>query len=147
MKLFSSLLMTRQNKLECLHLAKTLQSSLTLAGSTRSLHKKEVSERTSNWVGSGLALKLKTQLERVTKGKPSSFLALVVNDEEKKFQNIRHLVVIIDTTTSIKHFVDNRKFIRKKYSRNESKMKKLESKYCSNNKNNVIRKCHRRKLQ
>ncbi len=55
MKLFSSLLMMRQNKLECLHLAKTLQSSLTLAGT--SLPKKEASERCSNWVGFGLAFK------------------------------------------------------------------------------------------
>ncbi len=57
-KLFSSLLMTRPNKLECLHLAKTSHSSLTFAGNTRSLPKKEASERRSNWVDSGFALKL-----------------------------------------------------------------------------------------
>ena len=45
------------NKLECLHLAKTVQSGLTFAGSTRSLPKKEASESSSNWVCSGLALK------------------------------------------------------------------------------------------
>ncbi len=45
------------NKPECLHLAITFQSSLTLAGNTRSLPKKEASERYSNWVGFGLALK------------------------------------------------------------------------------------------
>ncbi len=56
-KLFPSLLTTRPNKLECLYLAKTFQSSLTFAGSARSLPKKEASERSSNWVGSGLALK------------------------------------------------------------------------------------------
>ncbi len=56
-KLFSSLLMKRQNKLECLYLAITSQSSLTFAGNTRSLPKKEASERSSNWVCSGLALK------------------------------------------------------------------------------------------
>ena len=50
--------MMRPNKLECLHLAKTFQSSLTFAGNTISLPKKEASERHSNWVGSGLALKL-----------------------------------------------------------------------------------------
>jgi hypothetical protein len=54
---FSALLMTRLNKLECFHLAKTFQSSLTFVGNTRSLPKKEASERHSNWVGSGLALK------------------------------------------------------------------------------------------
>ncbi len=73
----------RPNKLECLYLAITfqssltfagntrrlpkkeaserhsngVQSSLTFAGNTRSLPKKEASERPSNWVGSGLALK------------------------------------------------------------------------------------------
>jgi hypothetical protein len=34
--------------LECLHLAKTFQSSLTFAGNTRSLPKKEASEMCSN---------------------------------------------------------------------------------------------------
>ncbi len=38
---FSSSVMTRPNKLECLHLAKTFQSSLTFAGSTRNLPKKQ----------------------------------------------------------------------------------------------------------
>ncbi len=57
-KLFSSLLTTRPNKLECLHLAKTFQSSLTFAGNPRSLPEKEASERYSNGVGSGFALKL-----------------------------------------------------------------------------------------
>ncbi len=55
---FSSLLSTRPIKLEGLHLTKTFQSSLTFAGNTRSLHKEEASERHSNWVGSGFALKL-----------------------------------------------------------------------------------------
>jgi hypothetical protein len=45
---FSSLLTTRPNKLECLHVAKTLQSSLAFAGSKGSLPKKEASERSSN---------------------------------------------------------------------------------------------------
>jgi hypothetical protein len=48
---FSSLLTMRPNKLECLCLVNTFQSSLTFAGSTSSLHKKDAS------VGSGLALK------------------------------------------------------------------------------------------
>jgi hypothetical protein len=45
---FPSLPMTRPNKLECLYLAITFQSSLTFAGNTRSLPKKEASERCSN---------------------------------------------------------------------------------------------------
>jgi hypothetical protein len=49
--------MTRPNKLECLYLAITFQSSLTFAGNNRSYPKKEASERYSNLVGSGLALK------------------------------------------------------------------------------------------
>ncbi len=76
--------MTRQNKLECLHLAKTFQSDLTIAGSTRSLPKKEASERSSNWVCSGFALNSKTWLERVSKGKPSSWFGLVISNKEKK---------------------------------------------------------------
>ncbi len=39
--------MTRPNKLECLYLAITYQSCLPFAGSTRSLPKKEASERSS----------------------------------------------------------------------------------------------------
>jgi hypothetical protein len=54
---FPLLLMMRPKKLECLYLAISFQSSLTFADSTRSLPKKEASERCSNWVGSGLALK------------------------------------------------------------------------------------------
>ncbi len=51
--------MKRPNKLKCLYLAITFQSSLTFAGNTRSLPKKEASERSSNWVCTGLALKFK----------------------------------------------------------------------------------------
>jgi hypothetical protein len=40
-----------------LYLAITFQSSLTFAGNTRSLPKKEAPERHSNGFGSGLALK------------------------------------------------------------------------------------------
>jgi hypothetical protein len=47
----------RPNKLECLYLAITCQSSLTFAGNIRSSPKKEASERCYYWVGSGLALK------------------------------------------------------------------------------------------
>ncbi len=51
--------MVRPNKLEFLYLAIPFQSSLTFVGNTKSLPKKEASERTSNWVGSGLDLKFK----------------------------------------------------------------------------------------
>ncbi len=40
---FSSLMTMKPNKLECLYLAITFQSSLTFAGNTRSLPKKEAS--------------------------------------------------------------------------------------------------------
>ncbi len=44
-------------KLERLYLAIAYQFSLIFACSTRSVPKKEASERSANWVGSGLALK------------------------------------------------------------------------------------------
>jgi hypothetical protein len=56
------------------------QSSLTFAGNTRSIPKKEASERCSIWVGSGLALKVKDLTE--------SLLGLVISDKGKKFYNI-----------------------------------------------------------
>ena len=80
--------MTRPNKLECLYLAITFQSSLTFAGNNRSLPKKEASERSSNWVCSGLTLKFLDLTGEVSKGKPSSLLGLVISDEVKKFRNI-----------------------------------------------------------
>jgi hypothetical protein len=46
-----------QISLLCLYLAITFQSSLTFAGNTRSLAKKEAPERSSGWVCSGLVLK------------------------------------------------------------------------------------------
>jgi hypothetical protein len=55
--IFSLLQTMRPNKLECLYLANTFQCSQAFAGNTRSLPKKEASERSSNWVFSGLALK------------------------------------------------------------------------------------------
>ncbi len=56
-KVFSFVTDDEPNKLERLYLSITFQSSLTFAGNTSSLPKKEASERHSNWVGSGLALK------------------------------------------------------------------------------------------
>jgi hypothetical protein len=46
----------------------TFQSSLTFAGNTRSLPKKEASERCSNWVGSVLALRFKDQTGKGVQG-------------------------------------------------------------------------------
>ncbi len=53
------MLMTRPNKLECFYLAIIFQSSLTFASNTRSLPKKEASEKTSNWVCASFAHKFK----------------------------------------------------------------------------------------
>ncbi len=78
----------KPNKLECLYLSITFQSSLTFAGNTRSLSKNEASEGPPDWVCSGLALKFLDPMERVSKGKPSSLLGLIVSDEVKKFYNI-----------------------------------------------------------
>ncbi len=80
---FPPLLMMRPNKLECLYLPITFRSSLTFAGNTRSLPKKEASERHSYWVGFGMPSNFKTCLERVSKWKPASLLGPVVSDEEK----------------------------------------------------------------
>ncbi len=57
LKLVSFIADDGPNKLGCLYLAITFQSSLTFAINTRSLSKKEASKRRSNWVGSGLTLK------------------------------------------------------------------------------------------
>jgi len=56
-KLFSFVADNNPTKLKCSGLAITFQSSLTFAGNTRSLPKKEAFERCSDWVGYGLALK------------------------------------------------------------------------------------------
>jgi hypothetical protein len=69
-------------------LATTFQSILTIAGNTRSLPKKEASERCSNWVGSETCPQI---LRPDWKGFPRTntiFLALIVSDEGKKFYNI-----------------------------------------------------------
>jgi hypothetical protein len=73
--------------LECLYLAITFQSSLTFAGNTKSLPKKKLKGAP---IGLALALPSSSnnQLERVTKGKPSSLLGLNVSDEGKKVYNI-----------------------------------------------------------
>jgi hypothetical protein len=72
--------MTRPSKLECLYLAITFQTSLTFGGNTRGLPKKEASEKSSNWVCSGLALKFKDLTGKGVKGKPSSLSGLVISD-------------------------------------------------------------------
>jgi hypothetical protein len=85
---FSSLQKIRSNKLECLYLAVTFQSSLTFAGNTRSLP--NTKHLKGPPIGFTLALpsNSKTQLERVSKGKLSSLLGLVVSDEGKSY--LRH---------------------------------------------------------
>jgi len=80
--------MMRPNKLKCLFLAITFQSSLTFVGNTRSLPKKEASERHSNWVGSGLALKFYDQTEKRFQGQTPSLLGLIFSDKGEKFYNI-----------------------------------------------------------
>jgi hypothetical protein len=75
----------RPNKLECLYLAITFQSSLTFAGAyPRRNHLKGPP------IGFALALpsNSKNRLERVSKGKPSSLLGLVISDKGKQFYNI-----------------------------------------------------------
>jgi hypothetical protein len=56
-KLFSFITVDEAKYARVFVLAITFQSSLTFAGNTRSLPKKEASERYSDWVGSGLALR------------------------------------------------------------------------------------------
>ena len=73
-KLFSFIADNEAVKLECLYLAITFQSSLTFAGNTRSLLKKEASERSSDWVCSGLALKF---LDLTGKGFQGQTLLLI----------------------------------------------------------------------
>ncbi len=88
-KKFPSLLMMRPNKLECLYLAINFQSSLTFAGNTRSLPKKEPSgEGPPIWLALALPTNSKTWLERVSKDKQSSLLGLIVSDKGKKFYNV-----------------------------------------------------------
>ncbi len=83
----------RPNKLDCLYLEITFQSSLTFAGNTTRKHLKGPP------IGFALALpsNSKTWLERVSKGKPSSLLGLIISDKGKKFYNI-------DTWSRYDHF-------------------------------------------
>ncbi len=76
---------TRPNKLECLYLSITFLSSPIFVGSPRSLPKKEASERSSNWVGSGLALKFKDMTGEGVKIKHTSLLGLIISEKEKGF--------------------------------------------------------------
>jgi hypothetical protein len=80
--------MTRPNKLECLYLTITFKSSLIFVGNTRSLPKKEASERCPIVLALALPSNSQTGLEKVSKDKPSSLLDLVISDEGKKFYNI-----------------------------------------------------------
>jgi hypothetical protein len=79
----------RPNKLECLYLAITFQSSLTYAGNTRRLPKKEALKDAPI----GFALALPSNSKTYWKGFPRANLKLslsdlVIIDEGKKFYNI-----------------------------------------------------------
>ncbi len=76
--------MTRPNKLECLHLAKTFQSSPTFAGNTRSLPRKEASERSSNWVWSCPQI-LRPDWKGLPRANPLAYWALSSVTREKSF--------------------------------------------------------------
>ncbi len=78
---FSSLQTTRPNKPECLYLTITFQSSLTFAGNTRSLPKKEASERSSNWVCSQI---LRPDWKGFPRANPLACWALSSDTKEKK---------------------------------------------------------------
>ncbi len=79
--------MTRPNKLECLYLAITFQSSQTFAVNTRSLPKKEASERPANWVCSGLAVNF-LDPKGFPRPNPLAYWASSSVMKEKKFYNI-----------------------------------------------------------
>ncbi len=81
-----SLLILKPNKLDCLYLAITFQSSLIFAGS---LPKEERSERCSNWVGSGLALKFQ-DLAGKGRTNPLAYLASSSVTKEKSFITLTH---------------------------------------------------------
>ncbi len=91
------------------NLAITFRSSLTFAGDTRSLPKKEASERGAP-IGSALVLpsNSKTWLERVSKGKPSSLLGLIVSDLGKRFYNIGTWPAKLTRTISRSYTIDIR---------------------------------------
>jgi hypothetical protein len=78
----------RPNKLECLYLAITFQSSLTYAGNTGPYPRSEYLKGPPTGFGLAFPSDSKTWLERVSKGKPSSLLGLVISDEGKKFYNV-----------------------------------------------------------
>jgi len=77
--------MTRPNKLKCLCLTNTFQSILTFAGSTRSLPKMEASERSSNWVCSGLAFKLRPDWKGFSMANPLAYWSSLSVTKEKSF--------------------------------------------------------------
>ncbi len=85
--IFPSSLLMRPNKLECLYwqsLSSLVKHFLKTPGAyPRRKHLKGAP------IGLPLALpsKSKTWLERVSKGKPSSLLGLIINDKGKKFYN------------------------------------------------------------
>ncbi len=78
----------RPNKLGCLYLAIPFQSSLTFADNTRANPRRKPLKGPP--IGFALALpsNSKAQQERVSKGKPSSLLGLIISDEGTKFNSI-----------------------------------------------------------
>ncbi len=81
--------MTRPSKLECLYLAITFQTSLTFGGNTRSLPKKEASER---FVQLGLLWPC-PQIQRpdwkgCSRANPLAYWTSLSVTKEKKFYNI-----------------------------------------------------------
>ncbi len=84
-KLFLSVADDEAKEARAFVMAITFQFSLTLAGNTRSLPKKEASERSSNRIGSGLALKfLRPDWKGWPRANPLNILGLVFSNGGKK---------------------------------------------------------------
>jgi hypothetical protein len=89
----SLLLMTWPNKLECLYLAINFQSRLTFAGKTRSVPKKEASERSSNWVCWPCPQMLRPDQKGFPRAIPLAYWASLSVTKGKKFYNIDTLLL------------------------------------------------------
>ena len=77
------------------YLAIALQSSLTFAGNTRSLPKKEASERSSNWVCSGLAHKLRPDQKGFPRTNALAYLASLSATKKNVFTKLAPGVNVI----------------------------------------------------
>ncbi len=87
-KLFFFVANDKPNKLECLHLAKTFQSSLTLLVTPGAYPRRKHPRGTSIGLALALPSNSKTWLEIASKEKYSSLLGLVISDEGKMLYNI-----------------------------------------------------------